>query len=123
MAAFDWVGSWTTLAGSQAIADASTHTTAAVSNDTKLAREISVACAYGATATEGIKVYILRDIDGTNYEAVVDNPWGFEMPKTVSTTHRRTFTVPGTISKFKVHITNDSGAQVTVDIREQAAVQ
>lgn len=100
----------------------STATTAAISNDNKSETEVSVTIAYGGTADEGVKVYILRDVDGTNYEAVADGPWGFMLPYTISTTHRRSFTVAGDrVSSFKVHVTNDSGATVTATVRYRQA--
>lgn len=114
--------STTTDINSSAIADAGNDTTEELSNDQKVGTEVSVTIAYGATATEGIKVYVLRDVDGTNFEAVADNPWGFEMPYGASTTHRKTFTVPGDISDFKVHLTNDGGASVTATVRYRQAV-
>ncbi len=119
----DWDASWAaTSINATAIANAGNATTAAISNDLKTATEVSVTAAYGATATQGLKVYILRDVDGTNYEAVADGAWGFEMPKTVSANHRRSFTVPDSVSNFKVHVTNDSGASVTTTVRTRQAV-
>lgn len=119
----DWELTWTTTSiNASAVANAGTAITAAISNDLKLGTEVSVEIAYGATASQGVKVYILRDVDGTNYEAVADGAWGFEMPKTTSTTHRRSFTVSADISRFKIHLTNDSGASVTATVRYQQAV-
>ncbi len=119
----DWDAAWaSTSINASAVANAGTATTAAVSNDLKLDTEVSIEAAYGGTATEGIKVYILRDVDGTNYEAVADGPYGFEMPRTASTTHRRTLTVPAAISNFKVHVTNNSGASVTVTVRTRQSI-
>lgn len=119
---FDWTLTWTAETDAQAIADAADHTSGAISNDTKLATEVAITIAYGATATEGVKVYLLREVDAS-YEAEGDDPWGFEMPSSVSTTHRRTFTVPAsTAARFKILITNDSGASVTADIDYRQAV-
>lgn len=124
MTAFDHAGSWSaTSIASSSISDAAADTTAAIDNDTKLGTNVSVEIAYGGTATEGVNVYLLRDVDGTNYEAVADGPWGFAMPYATSVTRRRTFWVPGWISKFKVHLTNDSGASVTATVRTQQAAQ
>ncbi len=111
----NWDTSWTTTSiNNSTITDTSTATTAAIDNDLKAVTEISVEVTYGSTATEGVKVYILRDIDGTDFEAVADNPTGFQMAVTVGATRRKTFPIPGDrISKFKVHITNDSGDSVS----------
>ena len=62
-------------------------------------------------------------VDGTNFEAHADNPFAFSMPYTISTTHRRTITVFGETSNFKVHLRNDSGASVTATVRYRQAVQ
>src|SRR3712207_2655634 len=95
----DHDGAWAaTSINAASVANGASATTAAISNDGKLGTEVSIEVAYGATASEGVKVYLLRDVDGTNYEAVADGPWGFEMPKTVSTTHRKPFTVPPDVS-------------------------
>ena len=100
----------------QAISDAGSFTLGtAISNDVTLGTEITVACAYGGTATEGIIVYVVGDIDGTNFEAVADRPWGIRLAYSVSTTHRRRFFVPPWVRNFKLIITNDSGASVTVN--------
>lgn len=115
----NWDTSWTNSSiNSTSISNSAVNTTGAIDNDNKSGTEVSVSIAYGGTASEGVKVYVLRDYDGTNYEAVVDGPWGFMMPYTSSTTHNRTFTVLGnSVSKFKVHLTNGSGASVTASVK------
>lgn len=118
----DWTLTWTADADGQTIADAGSHTGGAISNDTKLATEVAVKCAYGGTATEGVVVYLLREGD-TAYEDVDDAPFSTGvMEYAASTTYRKTFTVAANIPRFKVLITNDSGAQVTVDIDYRQAV-
>lgn len=121
-----WPASWTaTDISATSVDDASSASTSAISNDDKIATEVSLEVTYGTTADEGVKIYILRDVDGTDFENPNDNPWGFQMPYTTSTTHRRTFNVPAErTSKFKVHISNDSGAAVTATIRyKQATIE
>lgn len=122
MALYDWDSAWATTSINGNITNTSTSTTAAISNDLKAATEVSVEIAYGVTASQGVKVQILRDVDGSNYEASADAPFEFEMPKTVSTTHRRTFTVPGSVSNFKVSLSNNSGATVTAVVRTRQAI-
>ena len=79
--------------------------------------ELAVEIAYGATADQGVKVHVLRAVDDAAYESAADAPFSFEMPATISTTHRRTFFVDGLrIGQFKLHLTNDSGAQVTATV-------
>lgn len=117
--------SWTTTSiNSSAIADAGTDTTGIISNDTKGGALVSVEIAYGSPASEGVKVYVFGDVDGTNYEAVADGPWGFQMSNTASTTHRKTFQVFGRdYDDFKVHLTNDTGASVTATVRYKQFAQ
>jgi len=114
---FDWTGTYTALVDGQAVANGGSHTSGAVSNDGKLATKVGVSVAYGGTASEGVEVRLLGLIDGTNYEAEGDAPWGFTMPFSTSTTHRRTFVVPAWVEDdFKILVTNDSGASITLDV-------
>jgi len=114
---FDWTGTYTAEVNAQSVADAGDHTSGAISNDGKLATKVGITVAYGGTANEGVKVFVLGLVDGTNYEAEADDPWGFEMPFSTATTHRRTFVVPaGVHDSFKILATNDSGAQITLDV-------
>lgn len=123
MASFDWDAAWViTSINASAIADAASAVTAAIDNDTKLATRVSVEIAYGATVNEGVKVYVLANIDDTLFEDTVDDPFSFEMPSAVSATRVRAFAVPGTIDQFKIKLTNDSGAQVTATVRTKQAV-
>jgi hypothetical protein len=119
----NWDTAWTTSSiNGSAVSNAGSANTAAIDNDGKWATEVSVQVAYGATASQGLRVFVDRDIDGTNYETGGSKPWGFEMPKAVSTTFYRTFTVQASeVSKFRVRVTNDSGASVTVTVRTRQA--
>lgn len=121
----NWESSWTnTSINASTVTDGSSATTSsAISNDTKSATEVSITVAYGATANEGIVVTVLRDVDGTNFEAVADLPWGMAMPFDISTTFRRTFTISAEkVSSFKVRVSNDSGASVTVSVKYKQAI-
>ncbi len=120
----NWETNWTTTSiSSSSISNSSTATTSsAIDNDNKACTEVSVSIAYGGTATEGCKVYLLRDIDNTNFETTSDLPWGFQMPFATSVTRVRTFTVNGSmISKFKILVSNASGATVTATVRYKQA--
>ena len=125
MAAYNWDAAYaTTSINSTAIAASAASTTGTIDNDTKLATEVTVEVAYGATITGGgVEVEILRDIDGTNFEATGDAPQAFTMPVTASTTHRRAITVPGTISRFQVRLFNPAtNSSVTATVRTKQAV-
>lgn len=114
---YNWSGAYTALVNAAAVANGGDNTSAAVSLDGKLALKIGITVAYGATASQGVKIYVLGLVDGTNYEAEADLPWGFDMPYTVSTTHRRTFVIPaGMHDSIKILATNDSGASITLDV-------
>lgn len=123
MALAGW-SAWTTstLIDGDSIADAGFQTSEEIDNDGKLATEIGVEIAYGATATEGVVVEILRDVGGT-YQFSLDNPYAFEMPFGVNTTYRDSLTIPADIATFKVNLRNDAGAAVTATLyyRQRAA--
>ena len=120
----DWPLTWTTSSAisSSTITNGSTATSESISNDLKLTTEVSVEIAYGSPASAGVIVYVCGDIDGTNYEAIADGPWGFQMNATASTTVRRRFSVPSWISRFKIILSNPSGASVTATVRYQQSV-
>lgn len=126
MAAYTWDSNWAQDAtinnGADNLANAADLTSAAVDNNGNLATEVSIEVDYHASSTQGIYVYVLRDIDGTLYEAESDKPWGFQMPFTAGATHRRTFVVPGSVSNFKILVTNDGGQAVTVEMNTRQAV-
>jgi hypothetical protein len=103
----DWDAAWTTIDAVIALTQGgtTTDTSAAISLDGKSACEVSIDTDYSnhAKVTAGLRVYLLRDINGTDYEASGDNPWGFEMPFTQSGSNRRTFSVdPGMVGSFKI---------------------
>lgn len=120
---YNWDAAFTTTSiSASSITNTSTATTAAINNDGKSTTEVSIQIAYGGTANEGVKVYLLRDTDGTNYEDTTDAPWAFMMPYAISVTRRRTFTVSAMmVSNFKIKLTNDSGATVTATVRYRQA--
>ena len=102
----DW-GSWTVIDAAIVLTTGGTvsDTSAVIDLDKLSGCEVSIDADYSnhAKATGGLEIKILRDIDGTDYEADADEPWGFEMPFVQSGTRRRTFNVdPGQVSKFKL---------------------
>lgn len=121
---FDWDATWTdTSINSSSITDTNSSTTAAISNDQKVATEVSVDIDYGGTTDEGVFCYVLRDVNGTDFEAVDDRPFGFEMPFSSGNTRRRTFVVAADrVSKFKVQLVNNTGATVTASVKYRQAI-
>jgi hypothetical protein len=123
----DWDAGWAAettanLDGTGSIAANSSVAGAAVSNDLRTYTEVSVTVAYGATAADAT-VYVLRDVDGTNFEAIADKPFGVTIPGVASTTIRRTFTVPASVSRFKVAAFNPAAnSAITVTVRYRQAV-
>jgi hypothetical protein len=121
----DWTLTWTTTSinASTLSSGGGEATTAAISNDGKLDTEVSITAAYasGTVGANDCIVYLLRDVDGTDYEVIADNPWGFAMAKTVSTTHRRTFTVPASVGRFKIMVRNNTGVNADVTVRYRQA--
>lgn len=122
---YDWDASWSaTSIANATTANGSSETTASISNDGKLGTEVSVTVQYNATtANQGVDIYILRDVDGTNNEDESDDPYAFRMPYAVGATRRRTIFVPPSVSSFKVRVVNDSGASLQdLDVRTRQAV-
>ena len=104
----DWPLSWTDeFTGTLTQGGTTTNTSAAIDLDVKASIEISIDVDYSdhAKATGGLFVYILRDINGTDYESEADNPWGFEMEFLQNGTRRRTFILHGIdFSRFKIFL-------------------
>lgn len=123
---YNWPLSWTAeYDGTLTQGGTDTDTSAAIDLDIKAAIEISIDADYSdhAKATGGLFVYILRDINGTDYETEADNPWGFEMAFVQNGTRRRTFVLSGAdFSRFKIFLDWDnstSSAAVTVATKYQ----
>jgi len=100
---------WSTIDAAIALTTAGTvnDTSAEIDISGKSACEVSIDVDYSdhAKATDGLHIYILRDVNGTDFEAVADLPWGFEVEFLQNGTRRRTFTVdPGSMGSFKVYL-------------------
>jgi hypothetical protein len=123
----DWDNTWTAettpnLDGTGSIAANASVPGTAISNDLKTATEISVTIVFGTVAADAI-LYILRDVDGTNFEAIADRPFGANIPGTASTTVRRAMTVLAAISRFKIAVFNPTGnSAITATVRYRQAV-
>jgi len=109
----NWPLSWTQeYSGTLTTGGTITDTSDAIDLDVKASIEISIDADYSdhAKATGGLKVYILRDVNGTDYEIdpVTDSnskPWGFEMAFSQNATIRKTFTLYGIdFSRFKIFL-------------------
>lgn len=110
-------GSETNLASAQAVANGADLTTAAVDLSGKIAARVGIKCVYGGTATQGLVVHVLGLVAGSDYEAEADEVWQVALAYSVSGTHRRVLSVLAQdYEAFKVLVTNDSGASVTVTI-------
>lgn len=120
----DWDATWTAIDTNLSISTGSDDTSDALSLDGKVAAELSVKAVYAAgSPTQGLKVHILRDTDGTNYEAEADLPFSFSLPYSGGGTHPRTFSLDAArVSAFKVLLTNDSGVTVTATTKIRYAV-
>lgn len=109
-------GNWTT----DAITDATTETGDSTSIDGKAAAVISITCTSSAGAIDGnVTVYILGDIDGTNFEdAVYSLPYAISFLPVNAQTSRILIPVdPRVYKNFKVSVFNDSGQTQTLSVR------
>lgn len=121
MPAYNHDAAWAvTSIASSAIADAATATTLTIDNDGKLVTNVAIEVAYGGVAAEGLVVRILQDVDGSDEDD--DSAWAFAMPYAVSATKRKTIQVPGEIAKFKIKLSNDTGAAVTATVKIKQAI-
>ena len=116
---YDWDAAWTVDAAATVLTTGGTivYTSAAISTDGKAACEVSIDTDYSdhAKATAGLSVYVLRDVNATDYEGILDLPWGFEMVFTQNATNRRTFSVDcSQVSSFKIYLVwgNTTGSSV-----------
>jgi hypothetical protein len=104
---YNWDAAWTVLDAAIVLTQGGTteDTSDEVSLDGKAACELSIDADYSnhAKATGGLFVWILRDINETDFEAEADLPFGIEMVFTQAGTNRRTISIdPSQVSKFKV---------------------
>jgi len=105
---YNWAASWTTIDAAIALTNGGTtdDTSAAVDLDGKASCLVSVDTDYSnhALSGTGLEIFILRSVDGTDWEDVSDGPWGFEMPFTQNGTNRRVFLVDCSMHKqFKIY--------------------
>ncbi len=109
-------GDWTT----DAIADAATETGDPTSIDGKAAAVVSFTITATAGAIDGdVTVYILGDVDGTNYEDTSYSlPYSIAYRPVNGQTHRFTVPIdPRVYKNFKVAVFNDSGQIQTVTVK------
>ncbi len=119
---YQWDAAWTTLQNAVTLTQGGTveDLSAAVSNDGKAACVVSVDADYGnyAKATAGLKVFVLNDVNGTDYEDDADGAWGMELNYTQAGTNRLTFAVPADVfASFKILLQwGNSTASSTVTV-------
>ncbi|MFO1259061.1 MAG: hypothetical protein U1E78_11720 [Gammaproteobacteria bacterium] len=84
--------------------------------------EVCVEVAYSGVATAGARVYIVRNVKGSD-EVETDNPYGFELPFSINKTYRRNVTIDALdMAEFKVLIVNASGGSITSTVSYRQAV-
>ena len=125
-----WEENWTNSSGifSETLEHGDSVTSEVIDNDGVLGTELSVWCNYGSgnPLDSGCEVRILRDIDGTNFETEADVPYGLTMPigyeetdfnpATPSQRVQNIFVDSRRVSKFKVHVRNRTGDDLTVHL-------
>lgn len=110
-------GDWS----SDALADAATELGDATSIDGKAAAVVSITCVEDNTgAIDGdVTVYILGDIDGTNFEEpTIGIPYAISFTPVQSDTVRVLIPVDPRIYKnFKVAVENQGGQEVAISVK------
>lgn len=125
---FDW-GSHSVLTNAVVLTTGGTilDTSDAVDLDLKAACEISIDATYSnhAKATGGLRVTVLRDIDGTNYEDENSGAFSFEMPFVQNDQVLKGFSIsPADFSKFKIRLdwlNTTASSNVTATVRYKTA--
>ncbi len=120
-----WDGSFTVIDTDIALSEGAVDSDVSAVIDLigRKSAEISVVADYTnhVKATAGLFIYLLRNVNDSDYEVEADKPWGFEMEFTQNATRSRTFNVdPVIFSKFKIMLdsaNSTSGAGVTVDTK------
>ena len=109
-------GSWTDPTGINdvSIADNATDITNEISMEGLLGIEVGLEVTYGATLDEGMRIQILKEVNGT-YEAIQDEGMAWLMPTGggTSTKHVDSEFIPAVAAKIKVQMENQTGAQCT----------
>jgi len=113
---WDSIPQATTIAA-DAIADAANLVSDEITNEVKSG--IMVKIVYGNPATEGAKVYLLPEISDGVFAAIADGNPIAEMEAAVGATRNAWFAIPPEMRKFKVGISNDSGASITATVNYQ----
>ena len=111
----DW-GSYTTdgTINNVTVSNAGSQTGDATSMDGLYCVQVAVQCTYGGTATQGLKIFVLADYDGTNYQLTTDNVYSIAMVYATSAAKTCVFTIYASdFSRFKIKLTNDAGADIT----------
>ena len=128
---YNWDAAWSAMqiaAGdwtANAIADNATETGDAFSLDGKAAAVISIAAVEDNTgAIDGVcTVYILGDVDGTNYEeTTIGNPFLFTFTPVQNDTVYTRFRLLGSdFSNIKIAVLNEGGQELALTIKYRYA--
>ena len=106
-----------------ALADNATETGDPLSQNAKAATEITIKAVEDNTgAIDGVcTVFVLGDIDGTNYEdPAKGNPFSFSFTPIQNDTVRIRFRILGCdYSRFKIAVKNESGQELAITIKYQ----
>jgi len=109
-------GDWT----ADALADNGTETSDATSLDGKAAMEVSIAAVEDNTgAIDGVcTVYVLGDVDGTNYEETTTASYSFTFTPVQNDTVYVRFRLLGSdFSSIKLAILNEGGQELAMTVK------
>lgn len=132
---FNWADDWsfTQLSASDwdddTVADNNILISDPVSMDVLAALAMTIEIAASAAIDGVATIYVLGDIDGTNYEApgsagtpTIDSPINWEITPVSGTIVQVRFSILGSeYSKFKIAVLNESGQTLTTSVRQKAA--
>lgn len=128
---YNWDAAWTALAKSGGgdwtaldIANAGNAGSAAISQDVKAATEVGIDLYEDNTGaiSGAVTVYILGDVDGTNYEEMTFCPFQFAVTPIQNDHYYFRFRLLGCdYSSFKVWLLNSSGQTLTTTVKYRQA--
>jgi hypothetical protein len=130
---YNWDAAWSFVQDSDpsdwnadALADAATEISGtALDMDGKAACDISIAAYEDNTGAidDVVHVYVLGDIDGTNYQDTSDDgAYSFTFTPVQNDTVYKRFRLLGSDwTKFKIAIFNDSGQEIAFSVRYKMA--
>ena len=119
-----WASGGATVDGGDDVATGASATSDAISLDGKAACEVGFDLYEDNTgAVSGaVTIYVLGDVDGTNYEETIFSPWAFTVTPIQNDHYYRRFSIdPSMYGGFKVTFANACGQTLRITMTYRTA--